>query len=125
MALKFYSGSALTTEITSLTTQHPNTGSAVQQRVFIGNTDATKRYENIIIDAVDTSDTDETGYIELALDNNGTPSTYGEAGASLTMANISNNVGHGFWIRVTTPSVSGSQNKTDLKLDVFYREFAV
>ncbi|MFQ8550180.1 hypothetical protein [Acinetobacter baumannii] len=126
MALKFYSDQALTTEITTLTTQHPNTGGSAQQKVFVANNDATKRYENVSVDIVDTSGSDETSYVQLALDNSGSPGTFGAAGATLTMSNITSaNVGQPFWVKVTTPSVVGSQNKTDLKLDVLYREFAV
>lgn len=126
MALKFYSDQALTTEITTLTTQHPNTGGSAQQKVYVSNNDATKRYENISVDVVDTNGADDTSYVQLALDSAGSPGTFGAAGASLTMANITTaNTGAPFWVKVTTPSVAGSQNKTDLKLDVLYREFAV
>jgi hypothetical protein len=126
MALKFYSDQALTQEITSLTTQHPNTGSAVSQRIFLSNNDATKRYESVVIDPTDTASTDESNYIALAPDNAGSAGTYGTAGANLAMANISDsNVAKPFWVRITTPSVGTSQNKTDLQLKALFREFAV
>lgn len=126
MALQLYSDAALTTEITSLITQHLNTGMAVERQLFITNKDATKRYENIIVDPIDTSGTDETNYIQLAPDNAGLAGNYGAAGASLSMGSISdNNIAHAFWIKITTPSVSESQNKTDLQLSILYREFAV
>jgi hypothetical protein len=126
MALKFYSDQALTQEITSITTQHPNTGSAVAQRIFLANNDATKRYENVVIDPTDTASTDESNYIALAPDNAGSAGTYGAAGANLNMANISDsNVAKPFWVRITTPSVGTPQNKTDLQLKALFREFAV
>jgi hypothetical protein len=126
MALKFYSDQALTQEITSLTTQHANTGMAVERRIFLSNNDATKRYENVVIDPTDTASTDESSYIALAPDNAGAAGTYGAAGANLTMANISDsNVAKPFWVKITTPSVGAAQNKTDLQLKALFREFAV
>jgi hypothetical protein len=126
MALKFYSDQALTQEITSLTTQHANTGMAVERRIFLANNDATKRYENVVIDPTDTASTDESNYIALAADNAGSAGTYGAAGANLTMANISDsNVAKPFWVKITTPSVGTAQNKTDLQLKALFREFAV
>jgi hypothetical protein len=126
MALKFYSDQALTQEITSLTTQHANTGMAVERKIFLSNNDATKRYENVVIDPTDTASTDESNYISLAPDNAGSAGTYGTAGANLAMANISDsNVAKPFWVKITTPSVGTAQNKTDLQLKALYREFAV
>jgi hypothetical protein len=126
MALKFYSDQALTQEITSLTTQHANTGMAVERRIFLSNNDATKRYENIAIDPTDTASTDESSYISLAPDNAGSAGTYGAAGANLALANISDsNVAKPFWVKITTPSVGTAQNKTDLQLKALFREFAV
>lgn len=125
MALKFYSDSALTTEVTTLTTQHANTGMAVANKLYLGNKDTTVKYQNISIAPTDTSGTDETSYISLALDNSGVAGTYGSAGAVLAMADISDNTGHAFWVKITTPSVSSAQNKTDLQLKANYREFAV
>jgi hypothetical protein len=126
MALKFYSDQALTQEITSLTTQHANTGMAVERRVFLANNNASFRYENVVIDPTDTVSTDESNYIALAPDNAGSAGTYGAAGANLTMANISDsNVAKPFWVKITTPSVGTAQNKTDLQLKALFREFAV
>jgi hypothetical protein len=126
MALKFYSDQALTQEITSLTTQHANTGMAVERRIFLSNNDATKRYESVVIDPTDTASTDESNYITLAPDNAGVAGTYGAAGANLNMANISDsNVAKPFWVKITTPSVGTAQNKTDLQLKALFREFAV
>jgi hypothetical protein len=126
MALKFYSDQALTQEITSLTTQHANTGMAVERRIFLANDNAGFRYENVVIDPTDTASTDESNYISLAPDNAGSAGTYGAAGANLTMANISDsNVAKPFWVKITTPSVGTAQNKTDLQLKVLFREFAV
>jgi hypothetical protein len=126
MALRFYSDQALTQEITSLTTQHANTGMAVERRVFLSNNDATKRYESVVIDPTDTASTDESNYIALAPDNAGSAGTYGTAGANLALANISDsNVAKPFWVKITTPSVGTAQNKTDLQLKALYREFAV
>jgi hypothetical protein len=126
MALKFYSDQALTQEITSLTTQHANTGMAVERRIFLSNNDATKRYESVVIDPTDTASTDESSYISLAPDSSGSAGTYGAAGANLAMANISDsNVAKPFWVKITTPSVGTAQNKTDLQLKALFREFAV
>lgn len=126
MALKFYSDQALTQEITSLTTQHANTGMAVERRIFLANNNAAFRYENVVIDPTDTASTDESNYITLAPDNAGSAGTYGVAGANLAMANISDsNVAKPFWVKITTPSVGSAQNKTDLQLKALYREFAV
>ena len=126
MALKFYSDQALTQEITSLTTQHANTGMAVERRIFLSNDNAAFRYESVVIDPTDTASTDESNYISLAPDNAGVAGTYGAAGANLTMANISDsNVAKPFWVKITTPSVGSAQNKTDLQLKALFREFAV
>lgn len=126
MALKFYSDQALTQEITSLTTQHANTGMVVERRIFLSNDNAAFRYENVVIDPTDTASTDESNYISLAPDSAGSAGTYGAAGANLTMANISDsNVAKPFWVKITTPSVGSAQNKTDLQLKALFREFAV
>jgi hypothetical protein len=126
MALKFYSDQALTQEITSLTTQHANTGMAVERRIFLSNNNAAFRYENVVIDPTDTASTDESSYIALAPDNAGSAGTYGAVGANLSMANISDsNVAKPFWVKITTPSVGTAQNKTDLQLKALFREFAV
>lgn len=126
MALKFYSDSALTTEITTLTTQHASTGMAVETQLFLSNDDALFRYENIEIDPTDINGTDEAGYIQLAPDSAGVAGTYGTAGANLVMTNISDsNVAKPFWVKITTPNVGTAQNKTDLQLKALFREFAV
>jgi hypothetical protein len=127
MALAFYSDSALTTKITTLTTEHANTGEAVATQVFVSNDDATKTYKNIVIDVVDTDmSTDETSWVQLAPDNSGVAGTYEAGGIQLTMSDITDSkVAHAFWVKVTNPNVAGSQNKTDLELKLNFREYAV
>lgn len=109
-----------------ITTTHPTTGSAVEQRVFLFNDAAAFRYEAITIDPTDTVTTDESGYIQLAPDNAGSPGTYLAASAALTMANISDsNVAKPFWVKVTTPVLANAVNKTDIQLTINFNEFAV
>lgn len=125
MALKFYNDAALTQEITTLTTQHENTGMAVEKKVYLGNTVVQYRYENVVISSVDTAIPDETDWIQLAQDSGGSAGTYNPGGDPLVFANVSDNVGHPFWIKITTPNIVNPVNKTDLQLRVDYREFAV
>jgi hypothetical protein len=126
MALKYYSDSALTNEITNLTTEHETIGGVEEKQIFIGNTDVNFYYEDIVINIEDTATPpDEKTWIQLALDNAGAPSTYGSAGASLTFPNITDNLAHSFWIKVTTPDLGTAQNKTDLRLNTTFKEFAV
>lgn len=125
MALKFYSDQALTTEITTLTTQHANTGMAVQQKVYIANKDAAFRYESVTPTVEDANGTSEVSWVALAPDSSGSAGSYGAGGASLSLGNITDNVGHPFWVKITTPAVGSAQNKTDLQLKTLFREFAV
>jgi hypothetical protein len=109
-----------------ITTQHPIAGSTVEMKVWLFNDNPAKRYESITIDPTDTTSTDESNWAQLAPDNAGSPGTYFAAGVALSMANISDsNVGKPFWVKVTTPSVADSQNKTDITLKVTSTEFAV
>jgi hypothetical protein len=71
----------------------------------------------------------QLGYI-LPPDNAGVAGVYGAASASLSMANIGasgtgDTTGKVFWMKVISPSGQSVQNKTDIKLTVSYREFAV
>lgn len=125
MALKFYNDAGLTQEITTLTTQHENTGAVVEKKVYLGNTVVQYRYENIVISSEDTSIPDETDWIQLAQDVGGSAGTYEPGGDPLVFANISNFVGHPFWVKITTPPIVNPINKTDLQLRVDYREFAI
>lgn len=111
--------------ITTLTTQHSVDGGVDSKKIYLYNDDATKRYQNIVIDPTDISGGDESSYIQLAQDNAGSPGTYQSAGANLTMADINDTLGKPFWVKITTPSLGTTQNKTDLQLKVLYREFAV
>lgn len=111
--------------ITTLTTQHSVDGGADVKKVYLYNDDATKRYTLIVIDPTDISGGDESSYIQLAPDNAGTPGTYQAAGANLSMADINDTLGKPFWVKITTPTLGTTQNKTDLKLNVTFREFAV
>lgn len=109
-----------------LLTQHPITGSTVEEKRWLFNDLSTERFENVNIDPTDAVSTDESTWIQLAPDNAGVAGTYSAAGVALAMANISDsNVGKPFWVRVTSPLVGSVQNKSDIKLTVNYRKFAV
>lgn len=122
MALLFYSDVALTTELGTVTTQHDSAGEVKEVEVFLANKDAAFRYEEIVITPEDTATPpDETTWIQLGL----TQGAYEAPGAALTMPNISDNVAHSLWIRITTANVGTAQNKTDLRLNATFKEFAV
>ena len=132
MALKIAKNAGLTDIVSTgdgtnaITTQHPIAGSTVEMRLWLFNDNAAERFENITIDPTDSVSTDESTWLSLAPDSGGVAGTYGAAGAALTMVNISDSsVGKPFWVRVTTPAVADVQNKTDIKLTVNYRKFAV
>ncbi|WEK53338.1 MAG: hypothetical protein P0Y55_12160 [Candidatus Cohnella colombiensis] len=129
MALKISKNVGLTdivSDANPITTTHPTTGSAQTVQLWLFNDDATKTYQSINIDPTDVVSTDESGWVQLAPDNSGTAGTYGAGSAPLTMANITDyNVAKPFWCKVTTPAVSDSANKTDIKLTVNGREYAV
>lgn len=136
MALKISKDSAKTDVVSSgtnanpATTQHPITGSTVEQKLYLFNDDATKYYQNITIDPSDSVSTDESTWVALAPDNAGAAGTYGAAGAALSMANIGaagagDTTVKAFWMKVISPSGQSVQNKTDIKLTVAFREFAV
>ncbi|PLR93180.1 hypothetical protein [Bacillus sp. T33-2] len=108
-----------------INTQHPIAGSSVEQRVFLFNDDEAKRYESVSVDPTDSTGGDESAWMQLAPDNAGSAGAYGDSGAALNMGNIADTTGHPFWVRVTTPAVADSQNKTDIKLTVTGTEFAV
>ena len=134
--LKISKNSALTDVVSTgdntnpISTQHPVTGSTVEQKLFLFNNDATKYYQNITIDPTDAVATDESTWVYLAPDNAGVAGTYQAASAALTMANIGaagagDTTGKAFWMKVISPAGQTVQNKTDIKLTVSYREFAV
>lgn len=132
MALKISKNSALTDIVSTdntnpITTEHPISGSSVEQKLWLFNDNSPtgKRYENITIDPIDQSAPDESTWVQLAPDNAGVAGTYLAAGAALSMANISDLTGKPFWVKVTTPSVADSQNKQDIKLQVSSKEYAV
>lgn len=122
MALLFYSDASLITELTTVTTQHDSGGEAKEIEVFLANKDAGFRYEDIVITPEDTATPpDETTWIQVGL----TQGNYETPGSPLAMANISDNVGHSVWIKITTPTVGTAQNKTDLRLNATFKELAV
>jgi hypothetical protein len=128
MALKIAKNSGLTDVVSTgdgtnaITTQHPITGSAQTLTLYLFNDNAAERFENITIDPTDAVSTDESTWVELSTDG----TTWQTAGAALSMANISDsNVGKVFYARVTSPAVGSVQNKTDIKLTVGFRKFAV
>jgi hypothetical protein len=108
-----------------LSTQHPIEGSSVETKLYLFNDNSAKRYESISIDPTDTTSTDESSWIQLAPDNAGSAGTYLSAGSALNIADITDTLGHAFWVKVTTPSVADTQNKSDIKLKVTSTEFAV
>ena len=128
MALRLSKNSGLTDIVSTgdnsnpISTQHPITGSTVATQLWMYNDNAAERFENINIDPTDAVSTDESTWVQLSADG----STWLSAGAALTMANVSDtNVGKSFWYRVVAPSVGSAQNKTDIKLTINYRKFAV
>ena len=122
MALLFYSNAGLTTELTTVTTQHDSAGESKEIQVFIANKDSGFRYEDIVVTPEDTATPpDETSWIQVGL----TQGNYQAPGASLTIGNIDDNVAHSFWVRITTANVGTAQNKTDLRLNATFKEFAV
>jgi hypothetical protein len=126
MALAFYSDASLVTEINTLASQHANTGASATAQIIIANKDATKTYEDVVVSVLDTSGSSETSWIQLALDNAGSPGTFGTAGASLTLADITSaNTAYKFWVRITNAPSADSSKKTDLQLKFDAVEFAV
>jgi hypothetical protein len=128
MALKISKNSGLTdivSDVNPITTEHPLGGSAVTIQLWLFNDNAAKRYETITIDPIDQTSTDESSWIQLAPDNAGAAGTFLVAGAALSITNISDTTGKPFWARITTPSVADTQNKTDIKLQVSGKEYAV
>lgn len=129
MALKLAKNIGLTdivTDINPITTEHAITGASVDVRVFLFNDDPLKRYTSITIDPTDTTSTDESTWVQLAPDNAGVAGTYLAASMPLSMVDISDrNVAKPFWVRITTPVVTDSQNKSDIKLTTNAREYAI
>jgi hypothetical protein len=129
MALKLAKDAGLTDLVSGanpITTVHSTAGGTVEVKVFLFNDDATKTYQTIQIDPMDTTGGDESGYIQLAPDNAGSAGTYLAASAPLSMSNISSaNTPQAFWVKVTTPTLGSAQNKTDIFLRVTATEFAV
>lgn len=129
MALKISKNVGLTdivSDVNPITTEHPLTGSAVVVQLWLFNDNSAKTYQTITVDPTDAVSTDESTWVQLAPDVAGAAGTYLSGGAPLTMANISDsNVAKPFWAKVTTPSVADTQNKTDIKLTVSGKEYAV
>lgn len=129
MALKISKNVGLTdivSDANPITTEHPITGSAVTVQLWLFNDDAAKTYQTITIDPTDAVSTDESTWVQLAPDSAGAAGTYLTGGAALTTANISDsNVAKPFWAKVTTPAVADTQNKSDIKLTVSGKEYAV
>ena len=106
-----------------ITTQHNITGTTVEVKVFLFNDNAAKKYTGITAKPVDTSSTDESAWIQLAPDNAGVAGAY-SSNISLPDVNDSD-VAHPIWVKVTTPVVADTQNKTDLVIEIDTTEFAV
>lgn len=102
-----------------INTQHPHTGSAQIVQLWLFNDDPTKKYENNSVKAQDISGSDESGWVQFSKDNATFSST-------LALDNVTTaNTGQLFYARITTPSVSDSQKKTDLQLKIDYTEYPV
>jgi hypothetical protein len=129
MALKISKNVGLTdtvTDVNPITTEHPITGSAVEVRLWLYNDNAVKRYDNITIDPMDITTTDESTWVQLAPDNAGVAGAYLAAGAPLAMANIADsNIAKPYWVKVTSPNVPDTINKNDIFLRVTGKEYAV
>lgn len=106
-----------------ITTQHEISGTTVEVLVYLFNDKPEKRYESIQIVPIDLSGTDESSWIELALDNSGTAGTYV---STLSVPDISDSgVPKPIWVKITSAIVPDSVNKTDIALKITCREFAV
>ncbi|MDQ0270710.1 hypothetical protein [Cytobacillus purgationiresistens] len=132
MSLKIAKNQGLTDIVSAgdgsnaISTQHPIAGSSQEVRLWLFNDNAAERFENISIDPTDTEGSDESTWMQLAPDSGGVAGMYLAGGAALSIANIADNgVGKPFWLKVTTPAVGNVQNKSDIKLTVNYRKFAV
>lgn len=109
-----------------LTTDHPVSGSSVEMQVFLFNDDGTKRYEGVSIDPTDATGTDESSWFQLAPDVSGNAGTYLSGSEPLSMSDVSDSgVAYPLWVKVTTPDISDTQNKTDINLKIGYTEYAV
>jgi hypothetical protein len=113
-----------------ISTQHPITGSSqtMQLWLFDNSKDANgvtytqpRRWEIVAVDPTDAVSTDESTWVQLSADG----VTWQAAGTALSMGTISDTIGHTFYVKVTSPSGQSVANKTDIKLTVSYREFAV
>ena len=114
------------TDLNPISTEHPVTGSAVEVRLWLFNDNADKRYTGVSVQPTDDDAPDDSTWVQLAPDNDGEPGTYLAGGAALSMADIDDSdVGTPFWARITTPVVPDTVNKTDIKLKVGAREYAV
>jgi hypothetical protein len=129
MALKLAKDAGLTDLVSGanpLSTTHSTTGGSVEVKVYLFNDDATKTYQTIQVDPMDTTGGDESSYIQLAPDNAGSAGVYLSASAPLSLSNINNaNIPVAFWVKVTTPALGSAQNKTDIFLRVTATEFVV
>ncbi|MFD2117241.1 hypothetical protein ACFSTH_13220 [Paenibacillus yanchengensis] len=126
--LKLSKNAILTDIITDsnpINTEHPIGGSSVELPLWLFNDQNDKRYMNITIKPTDDITPDDSNWIQLAPDNAGVAGTYGAAGEPLAIADISDTVGHPIWIKVTTPMLTDSVNKSDIKLTIEAKEYAV
>jgi hypothetical protein len=114
----------------ALTSQHPLSGSSVEIRAFLFNDNIDKYYTDITIDPTDSVDTDESGWLQMAEDVSGSAGTYLAGSEALIMSNIGSSTGgdtsdYPFWVKITSPTVTETQNKSDIKLTTNFTEFAV
>jgi hypothetical protein len=96
-----------------ITTEHPIEGSTEDKVVYLFNDNSTKRYENVTIEV--TGD----DWVTITDEAEG---TYTD---SLTLGEIEGTDPITIYVRVTTPQVTETQNKTDIKLTVNYKEYAI
>jgi hypothetical protein len=129
MAIKLAKDAGLTdlvSGVNPITTVHATSGGTVEVKLYLFNDDATKTYQSIQVDPMDTTGGDESSYIQLAPDNAGVAGTYLAASAPLSVSDITTvNSPRIFWAKITTPTLGSAQNKTDIFLRVTATEFAV
>ncbi len=106
-----------------ITTEHILSGEEKIVELWLFNDNATKKYNTITIDPIDTVlATNEENWISLSSDG----ITYQATGAVLDLGATEITTGsYKFWMKVVSASVADTQNKTDLKLQVNGKEYAV
>ena len=115
--LKLASNAELTQELTTLSTEHPISGSSVNRQIYLYNDNNAFRYENVNVRAIDSTGSDESGWVKFSKDGT-------NFSDSLTFDEITDTSGKLIHVRVTTQPVQTAQNKQDIKIRVDFREYA-